>query len=208
VSSTAVTLTFARRSRDEGTSPEGANILVTGLLLAWAVMFARVVAIVAFVHRPLVPDLFAPFIAMSVACLAIAGVAYWLARGNTGAGGIEVPLRNPFSLRSAINFAMVFAVVLLAVEIMRTQSSPESLYAVAGLAGMTDVDAITLSMATFARNGGAAPTAVTAITLAALSNTLVKTGLAFFLGSAAFRWRVGGAALLVVAAAGLARLAG
>jgi uncharacterized membrane protein (DUF4010 family) len=180
---------------------------VTGLLLAWAVMFARVVAIAAFVHRPLVPDLAAPFTAMSVACVGIAGVAYWLTRGDTEAGGIEVPLRNPFSLRSAINFAMVFAVVLLAVEIMRTRASAESLYAVAALAGMTDVDAITLSMATFARNGGAAPTAVTAIMLAAISNTLVKTGLAFFLGSAAFRLRVGGAALVVVAAAGLARLA-
>jgi uncharacterized membrane protein (DUF4010 family) len=73
---------------------------------------------------------------------------------------------------------------------------------------MTDVDAITLSMASFARDGGDAATAVTSITLAAISNTLVKAGIAGFLGSAAFRRRIGGAALLVVAAAGVAWLVG
>jgi uncharacterized membrane protein (DUF4010 family) len=208
VSSTAVTLTFARRSRDEGTSPRGASILVTGLLLAWTVMFVRVVAITAFVHRPLVAALVVPFTAMAVVSVAAAGVAYWFAGGQGGHEGVEVPLRNPFSLRSAISFALFFAGVLLVVEIARTQASAQSLYAVAALAGTTDVDAITLSMVTFARDGGDAATAVTAITLAALSNTLVKTGLALTLGSAAFRWRVGAVAMLVVAAAGLAVLAG
>lgn len=208
VSSTAVTLTFARRSRDEGTSDAGANILAAGLLLAWSVMFVRVVAVVAFVHRPLVAPLAMPFAMMGVVCLGAAGAAYWLARGERAAAGVEVPLSNPFSLRSAVKFALFFAAVMLVVEMMRTQASAERLYVVAALAGMTDVDAITLSMATVARDGGDVARAVTSIVLASISNTLVKAGLAGFLGSAAFRWRIGGAALLVLVAACVAWLMG
>jgi uncharacterized membrane protein (DUF4010 family) len=55
---------------------------------------------------------------------------------------------------------------------------PDGLYAVAALAGLTDVDAITLSMAEFAKTGEA-HVAVIAIVIAALSNTLVKCGMAF-----------------------------
>ena len=119
-----------------------------------------------------------------------------------------MPLRNPFSLRSAVKFGLFFAAVLLVVEVARTHAPGQSLYAVATLAGMTDVDAITLSMTTFARDGGDSATAVVAIVLASLSNTLVKTGLAFALGSAAFRWRVGAAAAVLVVVAGVSVLVG
>ena len=68
--------------------------------------------------------------------------------------------------------------VLLAVKIVQEHFPPDGLYAVAALAGLTDVDAITLSMAEFAKTGEA-HVAVVAIVIAALSNTLVKCGMAF-----------------------------
>jgi uncharacterized membrane protein (DUF4010 family) len=61
---------------------------------------------------------------------------------------------------------------------------------VAALAGLTDVDAITLSLADYARLGGDAGTAVAAIVIAALANTVVKCGVAVALGSAALRKRL------------------
>jgi Domain of unknown function (DUF4010) len=54
---------------------------------------------------------------------------------------------------------------------------PSGLYAVAALSGLVDVDAITLSMAELAKTGEVR-VAVIAIVIAALSNTLVKCGLA------------------------------
>ena len=203
VSSTAVTLTFARRSRDEGAGSAGADVLATGLLLAWSVMFVRVVALVAVLHPPLVAPLVVPFAAMGTASLGAAAFCYWRSGGHDAATTIDVPLRNPFSLRSAMKFALLFAVVLLAVEIARSSFSSQSMYAIAGLAGLTDVDAITLSMATFARDGGDPQTAVGAITLASIANTIVKAGMSVALGSAAFRNRIGLAAALTIAAAGL-----
>jgi uncharacterized membrane protein (DUF4010 family) len=79
------------------------------------------------------------------------------------------------------------------------------LYVVAGLAGLTDVDAITLSMADFARQGGDAATAVGAIVVASIANTVVKCGLVTALGSAALRTRLVPATLAILGG-GLASL--
>jgi uncharacterized membrane protein (DUF4010 family) len=85
-----------------------------------------------------------------------------------------------------MKFAALFAAVLLVVKLTQTYAPPSGLYVVAALAGTTDVDAITLSMAQYARTGDPA-TAVHAIVLATVSNTAVKAGMASVLGSPALR---------------------
>jgi uncharacterized membrane protein (DUF4010 family) len=100
------------------------------------------------------------------------------AQSNGGGPTGHLEVENPFSLTAAAKFAALFAAVLLAVKIVQEHFPPDGLYAVAALAGLTDVDAITLSMAEFAKTGEA-HVAVIAIVIAALSNTLVKCGMAF-----------------------------
>jgi uncharacterized membrane protein (DUF4010 family) len=73
-------------------------------------------------------------------------------------------------------------------EIVRRYAPGRGEYLVAAIAGTTDVDAITLSMAQYARTGSTAvAVAVTAIVIATLSNTLVKGGIVAALGSPALR---------------------
>jgi uncharacterized membrane protein (DUF4010 family) len=200
-SSTAVTLAFARRSREE----KGIDLLGVGVILAWTMMFLRVIAEVAVVHRPLVASVLVPFAAMGVAGLGAAGVLY--RRGAKALASAQpVPLTNPFSLTSASRFAAFFAVVLLVVKGVQEYLPGTGVYAVAALAGLTDVDAITLSMATWTRDGGDPTQAVRAIGIAALSNTATKCVIAVALGAPALRQRLlavtgaillaGGAALL------------
>jgi hypothetical protein len=74
----------------------------------------------------------------------------------------HLEVKNPFSLIAAVKFAALFAVVLLAVKIVQQHFPPDGLYAVAALAGL-----------------GEACVAVISIVIAALSNTLVKCGMAF-----------------------------
>jgi uncharacterized membrane protein (DUF4010 family) len=95
--------------------------------------------------------------------------------------------------------------VLLVVKLVQTYAPDRGVYFVAALAGTTDVDAITLSMAQYARNGSGA-VAVQAITIAALTKTLVKTVLVGALGSPQLRRPVLAAAVLVLAAGGGALL--
>ena len=183
VSSTAVTLSFAQEGRDR---PKKSAALICGILLAWAVMFVRVIVLVAVVNRALLPQVLAPFLVMAVVAGAFAAFLYYRGGGlDGGAGKKGVTVQNPFSLTAAAKFAALFAVVLLAVKIVQEHFPPSGLYAVAAIAGLTDVDAITLSMSEFAISGEAR-VAVIAIVIAALSNTIVKCGLAFAIAGREF----------------------
>jgi uncharacterized membrane protein (DUF4010 family) len=206
VSSTAVTLSFARRSRDSEEAGM-AHALAGGILLAWGIMFGRIVIAVLVVNPELVVRVLFPFTAMGLA----AGIVAWvLFRRSAAAGrrsaqaGEEVPLRNPFSLTEAAKFGAFFAVVLVLVKGVERYFPSEGVYVVAALAGITDVDAITLSMAEFAKAGDA-NIAVTAIVIAAFSNTLVKLGMVAALGGRGIKRPVtiGTVAVLAAGVAGL-----
>jgi uncharacterized membrane protein (DUF4010 family) len=199
VSSTAVTLAFAKQSRDE---PQRARALAGGVLLAWAIMFVRVVAVAAVVQPALALALAVPCAAMTAVCAGAAGVAM-RSRDGGGADGLPaVPMRNPFSLLAASKFAALFAVVQLLLKLGQQYLPQSGVYAVAALAGLTDVDAITVSMGERVR---AAPAdvgiAATAILVACLSNTAVKTGMAIGLGRGLARTVVVGAVAAVAAGA-------
>jgi len=196
VSSTALTLAYARRSREaEPLVPS----LAAGLLLAWTVMYVRVFVEAVVVHPPLAEPLGLP---LALLALMTGGYAWrlWQAAGLRG-DGAEVAVANPFSLTAAIRFGLLFAVVLLAVALAREYLHPGWLLGIAALAGTTDVDAITLSMARYARDGGDPSLAAAAVVVAAASNTLVKTGLVVVLGAAPLRRRLLVPALLVVGTA-------
>ena len=211
VSSTAVTLSFARRSREE---PALAAAIATGLLLAWGTMSGRVIVEVAIVNRGLLRGVAVPIVAMGVVGLAAAAWFYYRAgAGHRARAKAEadaarnVPLTNPFSLYSAVKFGLFFAAVLLVVKLVQDYAAGAAgFYAVSALAGATDVDAITLSMATYAKNGGSPEIAVTSIVIAALANTAVKAGMVLVLGASVLRGRIAAAAGGILAAGAIALL--
>jgi uncharacterized membrane protein (DUF4010 family) len=197
VSSTAVTLSFAKRSREDGGATDDA--LAGGLLIAWGVMFVRMVILVAVVHLPLVPPLLLPFGTLAAVTLVLAALFFRRTRAEERQVG-EVAVRNPFSLTAAAKFALLFAVVLLVVKAAQQYFPGQGYYLVAALAGLTDVDAITLSMAALVRDRGTDPvTATGALLVAGLSNTVVKGALLVPLASPALRRRAIAATLLLLA---------
>jgi uncharacterized membrane protein (DUF4010 family) len=125
-----------------------------------------------------------PFGLMGVIALTAAWLLY--RRGGQAADAREVPLKNPFSLTAAAQFAILFAAVLLLVKLSQLYLPDSGVYLLALLAGLTDVDAITLSMAEYAK-ANAVETATTALVIAALSNTVVKAGMVAAVGGQALR---------------------
>jgi uncharacterized membrane protein (DUF4010 family) len=207
VSSTAVTLSFSRRSREDGCVAPLADALASGMLLAWAVMFVRVGIEVAAVHAALLPALAAPMAVPAAIAAIAAAVAYRRSGQPVEPAQREVPLRNPFSLTAAIRFALLFAAVLLLVKLVETYAPGRGIYGVAALAGLTDVDAITLSMASSARDGAIdARVAANAIVVAAITNSLVKCGLVLGLAAPLLSRRIAIATALLLAGAALALL--
>jgi uncharacterized membrane protein (DUF4010 family) len=188
VSSTAVTLSFSRESRSEARLvPELA--LASGILLAWAIMFARVIIEVLVVNAPLVPRLLIPFASMGAVSALFACVYYLRAtprRDSGAAAAREVPLKNPFSLTEAAKFGALFALVLLVVKLVQSHLPDAGFYVVAALAGLTDVDAITLSMAEYGKTGDP-DVAISSIVLATLANTIVKAGMVAVIGGKRLR---------------------
>jgi uncharacterized membrane protein (DUF4010 family) len=202
VSSTAVTLGFAQRSRQH---PDQSRALAQGLLLAWTVMFLRVIAEVAVVNRGLLPRV-APAIGVLAAAGLLASAAMHRAlRGRSSpTAALESP-RNPLELSLAIRFGALYALITLGARVAQVYAGDAGLYAAGALAGLTDVDAITLSMADFAaRSPESSGIAARAIGIAVMSNTAVKCGIAFTLGSRALRRSVVWIAAALGAASALA----
>lgn len=198
VSSTATTLSFARTSRTSGDATQ-ARALTAGTLLAWGVMFVRMVVLIAVVNRPLLLSSWLPFTAMGVVTLGLAGWHYRAGiAGATVEDGKSAPeVKNPFSLSAAIRFGLLFAAVLLVVKLAETYASDVGVYVVAALAGSVDVDAITLSVA---GQPGDLSRAATAIVIAALSNTVVKCSMAAVLGASGLRRHIVIATVAILAA--------
>ena len=205
VSSTAMTLSFARRSKAASDPP---GLVAMGILLAWTVMSVRVMIAVAILNPGLVLPLLPAIGALGLASLGSVAFLYWRASGRTDPSASRAEsgptkLKNPFSLGQAMKFGGLFAAVLLAVALAREFLPTQYIYVVAFFAGLTDVDAISLSLANAAGDDLSTQVAVVGIIIAALANTWTKAGVVMSLGSRAVAGRVGLAtALMTVASLG------
>lgn len=200
VSSTAVMASFAPRAKERDELIAPVTMAVVG---ASSIMFPRVLIEVGVVNPGLLETVAIPFGVMSVVGAIVTFVLYRGARKST-ADAPSVPLKNPFELGSALWFGVIFAAVLLASKAATEYLGTGGTYVAGLLAGTTDVDAITLSMANLAAEGSVAdPVAATTIVLGSLSNTLVKAGLAIGLGGWKLGRRVLGAFLLILASGGM-----
>jgi len=208
VSSTAVTLTFAGRAKE---APAFVPLLSVGILAASSTMFARLLIVIAVADPALLGTLASSLGVMAASGYLIAVI--WFrkdARKNEVARKNEtteaVALENPFKLRRAMLFGLLYGAVLFVAKAAQVYVGESGIYASAILAGLTDVDAITLSLVDLHRGGVDGSVAVTGITLAAITNTLVKAGIAVIAGGRALGRRVAGALLVALLSGGAALL--
>jgi len=203
VSSTAVTLTFARQSREEGANLDS---LAAGTLLAWTVMFVRVVVLVGVLSGVLLIPSARAMGVMGLAAV-LAGAALVLRRNppkRSDARRLE--LRNPFSLTSAMKFAALFAGVLLAARFTQIHAPRTGIVWLSALAGSTDVDPIALSLVQLLETGLTVRMAVVGLVVASMANTAVKLGLILALGSRRLALRLAPAAAAILVAGGVVLL--
>jgi uncharacterized membrane protein (DUF4010 family) len=206
VSSTAVTLHFSRQSRVE---PVHAAALGVGVVAACTVLVPRVVLVASLLvpalGLALLPVLAPTFV---VGCAVIVRVL-WRARRHgpddhrdASMAPLTEPAesRNPLGLARALQMAAAFQVVLVLLAWVQANVGLPGVLTTAAVLGLTDVDALTLSMARLSSDAAQRSLAATAIGVGVLSNTLLKLGLTLALGAPAFRRRASaGLALLAVA---------
>lgn len=201
VSSTAVALTFARRSRDEtGHEPT----LAAGTVAASTVLLPRVIVVTAALNPAFTPVALrwlAPMFLGTLAVLAVLAVTAWR-RADQETYEAGDGTANPLQLGTALKMAVGFQAVLVALEYARDRFGEIGVLGGAALAGLTDMDALTMSMSRLAAGGEPMETAGAALLIGVIANTTLKAGVAVALGSRQHRRWVG-LAFLAIGAVGL-----
>jgi len=183
ISSTATTVSYARRTRE---SPESARLATMVVVIASTVVYGRLLVEIAAVAPRSFPALASP-IAVMLGISVLLSIGAWLV--SRGREAEPLTQGNPAEMKSALTFGALYALILLAVAFARDRFGTAGLYAVAGLSGLTDMDAITLSTARLVDSGKlAAGDGWRAILLASFSNLLFKAGIVAALGT----WRLFG----------------
>jgi len=181
VSSTAVTLSFSQKSRE---APELGKTFASAIVLACTIMYPRILIEIAVVNRALLAFMWPMILILTASGVAASLLLLFGRRTQTTT---DVHLKNPFELMSAIKFGLVFALIIFVSKAAQEYLGSGGVYLAAGLAGLTDVDAITLSMANLAKESLSEATAATAILIAVVVNTIVKASIAYTLGAATLR---------------------
>jgi uncharacterized membrane protein (DUF4010 family) len=200
VSSTATTALYARRSKE---SPAMAQVALVVVSLANLVVLVRVAVLAVVVAPGILPRL-APVLAAALAA-GVAATAFLLARAQRGARLTLPPVRNPAEIGMALRFGALYALVLLAAAWLQDAVGSHGLYVATALSGLADVDpGVLSSLHLYGAGRAGAATAVGAIAVALLANTLFKLGLLAWYGRAlALRAMLPFGAALAGGAAGL-----
>lgn len=180
ISSTSVTLTFARASRQSS----GRLALSLGTVAACTVMLVRV-AVASSILNWSVSGHFAPYAAAALA-IGVLVIAIALRRKREDEGRRTAVDGSPLQLGAALQMAALFQVVMIGVSAVIAWWSVRALLATSALIGLTDLDALTLSLAR--RSSGVTPEmAGRALAVGVLSNTLLKCAVALVVGRGAYR---------------------
>jgi len=201
VSSTAVTVAMAQRSRAEPALERSAAMAAA---LASAVMALRVTVLAAAAGAGILPRLLPAVGAMAVVSL----LAAWaIGRRRDAESGALRPAvaSNPFSLWAALSFALLFALVLLLVPAARAWLGAAGSFAVASIASLVDVDAMTIAISRGGPTVGGWRDPAAAVSAGVAVNTLVKTAIVAVVGRGRFRAAV--VSSLLLAALGCLALA-
>jgi uncharacterized membrane protein (DUF4010 family) len=188
VSSTALTLSFARYSRE---APQGSRHLAAGAAIAGALSFARVIVIGSALAPGLLIPLTAGLVPAIAGCLVLGFLWVSRPRSSTDVPGPstdvpEITLKNPFEIQTVLSFALLLGLISLLSKAAITYLGASALFAVAAISGLVDVDAITLSTARLAGTTIDLTTAAGAILLAVAVNMVTKVALGLTAGSGGY----------------------
>jgi uncharacterized membrane protein (DUF4010 family) len=177
VSSTAVTVSFGRMAKQGQSS---IPLLGAGISLAAGTMAVRILLEVLVVNPALLQLLLPPIALLAVVPL-VAAVAIALRKTPVDTSA-NIPLRNPIELGSALGFAAFLAILFILIRVLQSWFGDTGIYLLSALSGVSDVDAVSLSLAQATKGNLALSVGATGILIAALVNTVVKALLATLIG--------------------------
>ena len=186
VSSTMVTWVFSKKSKEQSTL----NALYTSAILAaCTIMVVRVFLWVFLFNKSLLAGLMVP---LSILLLTAAGatIYFYIKDKKTNGKEESMPLGKPLELTNAMWFGVLYVAILLVISYANDYLGNEGIYITTGIAGLSDVDAITISISKMSAVSISVITAQNAILLATLANTAAKFAIALWASSKEMRKHV------------------
>jgi len=182
ISSTATTVSWSRLTRGQ---PEASRAAALVIVIASTVVYGRVLVEIGAIARPFLAAATPPILVLAAAMAASAVVLWLQTRGEAAA---PADSQQPASLKTAFSFAALYVLVLLAVAFVNERLGTRGLYVVSVVSGLTDVDAITLSVARLVGSGQIdGHEGWRLVVVGVLSNLVFKGGMAAVLGDARLR---------------------
>ena len=179
VSSTAITWIFSKKSTQ---SPALSAQCATAILAASSIMFIRVLIWTFIFNQQLFQTL---LLSIFLVFLSAVGVTFFLykQRKNQEITDAEIPLKKPLDLKSALVFGVIYTFIILLVTYANENLGQSGTLISSAIAGISDIDAITISVSKLAGVKLDLQTASLAVLIASVSNTLVKMGIGIYAGS-------------------------
>jgi len=180
ISSTATTVSYSKKTTDSKSIHKLAAFIIT---VASAVSFIRILVEIGIVAPTKIPEVILPILAELVLMILLCAFLFYYIKKDKEENEMPEP-KNPAQFKTALFFGLLYGLVLLAVAFTKQEFGEDALYIVAIVSGLTDVNAITLSLSRLMQGGGLETSfGWRLILLAALSNLFFKGIIAAVLGT-------------------------
>ncbi len=192
-SSTAVTLSFARRAALNEAPPRA---LVAGALAASSVSVLRIGGLALFLVPSLLFNL-APSLMAAAAAFALS--AFFNAKTMAAEAPFDAAnVRNPFELCPVLRMTLLILVAAFLVKAGIALIGPRSMVPLSALGGLFDADAVVLSIAQLSNQGLSITTMAMAICAAIAADIIAKAAYAVAFGGRSFGSIYGLTAIIAV----------
>ncbi|MCM2325527.1 MAG: MgtC/SapB family protein [Candidatus Woesearchaeota archaeon] len=175
LSSTATVTSLANKSKESNDN----STLVAAAGIACATMFLRVLIVTSILRFNLIEMLAFPLLLLTLVGFITVSII-WKKHSHTEA---KVDFKSPLMLGPALKFGIFYAFILFLSSFMNAHYGSKGIFLAALISGFADVDAMTLFIV---RNPIAIDVSVTAIIIAAITNTFIKIVIAKSFGAKDF----------------------
>ena len=187
ISSTGVSVSLSKLYKNAQGS---ISSYAAGIAIACTIMYIRVLIEAAIIDPQIAWRLTYAYIPAFLVGLLYSWLLYRDSKEVPGGDIMNSEIaKNPLQLSEAVKFGILFGIVYGAVAFVKSGYGDVGVYIVSFLSGITDVDAITLSLSQLAKSGELdMPAAMSGIVIASVVNSLVKLGIVFWMGGKDIGW--------------------
>ncbi len=173
ISSTAVSYDLSKKAKEYPVLSQSA---LFGISLAWLIMNFRVLVLSGIINFQLMFHLLPPILIASFLHISVLFYQYKREGQNfLKESDKEIKFKNPFELYNAIQFGIIYAVIMFLMKALQVYLGNKGIYIASFISGVIDVDAITLSLSTLsAKEQIVVDVATMGILIAVVSNDIFK----------------------------------